>query len=1017
MNARYVISRWLLLNIACGFALVLSACGGGGGGGGGSKSSAVPVVDFLVSATAGAGGSIAPANRRVVSGQTTTFTLASNANYEVGGASGCNGKLEGNTYTTGAVTQNCTIDVTFALKSYQLTTLIEGSGSITPTALTVHHGDEARFSIAEAEGHSFSLAQGCDGYFDYTKRVYIIPSVTQACQLNVSFHDSAYVYFADAALEQKVRDSLGVTHGEPLKQTELDQLQELKASFSNIEHLEGLEKARNLRTAMLDFNKITNISPLAGLSLRNLALSSNPIKTSQMAFLAGMPLEGLFMDETKIDDISILATKPQLNNLSFRYTQVRDLSPLTGLSQLEILSADRTSVVDLSPTLSLPKLYALSAGGCLKTQGFSRALQIKEQLEQRGVLVFLAPPKEWVNQNCPKTDAINQVTLSGVLADGALDLNWQISADNTGPWLCEIHFNLDNQQPRIPSKVIENCQAQDSLRLSGLNLYEYEPYLVVDSGLYNDRKVSAPLRLTSANRPQTAILQSYDWAQTLLKTNPLLVADKAATLRLHVTAQTSVALPNVQVFAELAGQREAVTVTPPAGQLPTSKQQGERNQSFYSTIPARLMQPGMKLEVLLNNIPQLQLTPAFAQVKGINLMLVPIQLGDKVSALPDEDMVRRSITRFWPLSEVHITQRAPYQITTPADQANTTTMLYELNDLRIVENGAPYYYGYFDPAFSNNDFFIGAGFTGGMVAVGINSATELDMTLAHEMGHSFGLQHAPCGTFASIDKEYPYAGGITGSYSTNPDYTNIYGTQMKDLMGYCDGKQVSDYHYEKAQDYLNNQAGQPYVIDAATARTTVQSRKLDTSRSTHPSSSLYLRISVDSAGAQIAQQIALPHLPVLPTSSDHSAIVEFADGHQQTLPVAALHFSHEAKISAYQLQLLIPTSTQQPSRLILLKGEKRLLKHKFSTPAIINKTGVATRSAKTSDTDNKGLQDQVQYRNNEVCVARATSSPRPANLLWHHTDGVIALALNETASHFCRVLSNLPAGEAELQTF
>ena len=544
--------------------------------------------------------------------------------------------------------------------------------------------------------------------------------------------------------------------------------------------------------------------------------------------------------------------------------------------------------------------------------------------------------------------------------------------------------------------------------MSDLNLYEYEPYLVVDSGLYNDKKTSARLTVTSANKPQTAVLQSYDWAQTLLKTNPILVAGKSATLRLHVTAQTSTPLPNVQVFAQLAGQREAVAVTAPT-QLPTKKQQGEHNQSFFSRIPARLMQPGVTLEVSLNNSTQLKLNPSFAPVMGINLMLVPIQLGDKVSALPDENLVRNSITRFWPLSEVRITQRAPYQVTAPADQTNTTSMLYELNDLRYIENGSSYYYGYFNPAFSSNDFFIGAGFTGGMAAVGINGATDTDLTLAHEMGHSFGLQHAPCGTFASVDKDYPYTGGITGSYSTDPDYNVIYGAQLPDLMGYCNGKQVSDYHYEKAQDYLIGQTGNPHVIATAPATKGLQARK-----SGRANTSLYLRFAVKGAEVQVAQQIALPHLPNLPTGSAYSAQVTFTDGSVQTFPAAYLQPNHEATAGNYQLQLAIPTQDRQPLHLTLWEKDKRLFDHPLKSNTASMK-GATSRSTTNKTTGN--LLGSLQYRSNQVCVTRDTSVAPHANLLWRHADGLIALALNETASHFCRMLGELPAGEAELQVF
>jgi hypothetical protein len=72
------------------------------------------VATFTVTPTATAGGTIAPDTPQTVDeGATTSFTVTANASFEIASVTGCGGSLEGNLYTTGAISADCTVSAVF----------------------------------------------------------------------------------------------------------------------------------------------------------------------------------------------------------------------------------------------------------------------------------------------------------------------------------------------------------------------------------------------------------------------------------------------------------------------------------------------------------------------------------------------------------------------------------------------------------------------------------------------------------------------------------------------------------------------------------------------------------------------------------------------------------------------------------------------------------------------------------------------------------------------------------------
>lgn len=102
-------THWLVAGF---LAISMVACGGGNpdDDGGGNNN---PTF-YTVSTSAGSGGSISPSSASVESGKTTSFSVTASSGYSIDSVSGCGGSLSGSTYTTGAITGNCTVSASFS---------------------------------------------------------------------------------------------------------------------------------------------------------------------------------------------------------------------------------------------------------------------------------------------------------------------------------------------------------------------------------------------------------------------------------------------------------------------------------------------------------------------------------------------------------------------------------------------------------------------------------------------------------------------------------------------------------------------------------------------------------------------------------------------------------------------------------------------------------------------------------------------------------------------------------------
>ncbi|WP_220484385.1 beta strand repeat-containing protein, partial [Dokdonella fugitiva] len=138
----------------------------------------------------GGNGAIAPSTPQTVNhGATTSFTLTPNANYHVASVTGtCGGNLAGNTYTTNAVTADCTVIASFAIDTHVVTPSVSGgNGAIAPsTPQTVNHGATTSFTLTPAANYHIGTVAGtCGG--SLAGNVYTTNAVNADCTVIASF--------------------------------------------------------------------------------------------------------------------------------------------------------------------------------------------------------------------------------------------------------------------------------------------------------------------------------------------------------------------------------------------------------------------------------------------------------------------------------------------------------------------------------------------------------------------------------------------------------------------------------------------------------------------------------------------------------------------------------------------------------------------------------------------------------------------------------------------------------------
>ena len=297
-----------------------------------------------------------------------------------------------------------------------------------------------------------------------------------------------------------------------------------------------------------------------------------------------------------------------------------------------------------------------------------------------------------------------------------------------------------------------------------------------------------------------------------------LVADKPGLLRVFVKASApNVAAPTVRLrLYQGTVLSETVTLLPNVPGVATSIIEGTLASSWNYIVPSWHIKPGLRLLVDVdpgnaiveadetdNTFPRdgTPLMPTVEYTAPLNVTLVPVlqqptgQAGNVTTGnLGDYFAFAQKV---FPIKDYRLTLHETFSTSwSLGTEENSNAWLYilgEVNTLRVAEGTADYYVGIVGTPYTSG--VAGLAFAPGRTAMAWDRLPGAASVLAHELGHSFGRLHAPCGGAAGPDPAYPHALGSIGMFGYDISAGILKSPGTSDLMGYCGFGWISDYNY------------------------------------------------------------------------------------------------------------------------------------------------------------------------------------------------------------------------------
>lgn len=321
------------------------------------------------------------------------------------------------------------------------------------------------------------------------------------------------------------------------------------------------------------------------------------------------------------------------------------------------------------------------------------------------------------------------------------------------------------------------------------------------------------------------------------------IAGREGILRVHVTPAAGWA-PR-EVIAELTLQVEGKEpkVLTATKNVAEASVESDLDSTINIDLPNGALEMGAKYQVRLLTkpgqtgslkAPRFPAADALAPLdmmdtgEALRVVLVPIKANGYTPDVSEAQIerYRKQLQAMYPVRKVEIKVHAVYSYGGYLGPRGIgiSGALDAVTALRKTENADKdvYYYGVFAPTSSWSTYCIGSCTTGlchltdpgdtflrACVGVGFTGTSSAG-TMAHELGHAHGIPHAPCGSVAGADDDYPYSGGKIGAWGWDQrTHSLVSPTKHYDFMSYCSPEWISDYAYDRIShrmDYVRKAA-------------------------------------------------------------------------------------------------------------------------------------------------------------------------------------------------------------------
>lgn len=385
-------------------------------------------------------------------------------------------------------------------------------------------------------------------------------------------------------------------------------------------------------------------------------------------------------------------------------------------------------------------------------------------------------------------------------------IQWRVSDANADRVTCDLIVG------GASVRTVPDCKSTTSHPVD-LPLPGATEVTLIASDAYGGRTTSNILLTATRPRADFRIIRA-DIGQTLFSPSVPIVQNKQALLRVVATVDAPGLVASGGATLNLPdGGTAQLTLTSPK-RVPTTVVDGDLSQVFWARIPADLVVPGMTVSVQLERPALLDddnpdnesavVSPPQMVVGTVpGITWVPILFEGVTGHVEDIDA---ALADLFPISAVRSTVRAPYQFTHSfADPyQGWGDLLSDMWSLRSADGATDTYYASIST--SKGGDIGGMAFLGSPVASGLSQGA-LDVA-PHEFGHTFNLDHAPCGPVGSSDFNYPYPGGVTGveGVSVSGEVPALMAASRRDFMSYCSPTWISDYNYVAIRAWLSTRA-------------------------------------------------------------------------------------------------------------------------------------------------------------------------------------------------------------------